>query len=77
MQGKIDYIIVKDFSIFGRNALESGYFIEHIFLIYGISFVSVGDNFDSDKFKGSTGGIESAFKNLLHEQYSKNLSKKI
>ena len=29
--GKVDCIIVKDFSRFGRNSIETGYFIESVF----------------------------------------------
>jgi DNA invertase Pin-like site-specific DNA recombinase len=76
-QGKIDCLCIKDFSRFGRNSLESGYFIEQIFPLYGIRFIAVTDNFDSDDFKGTTGGIEVAFKALLSEQYSRDLSRKI
>jgi DNA invertase Pin-like site-specific DNA recombinase len=76
-QGKIDCLCIKDFSRFGRNSLESGYFIEQIFPLYGIRFIAVTDNFDSDDFKGTTGGIETTFRHLLSEQYSRDLSKKI
>lgn len=32
--GKIDCIIVKDLSRFGRNSIETGYFIERVFPLY-------------------------------------------
>ena len=76
-QGKIHCVIVKDFSRFGRNAIEMGFFIEQVFPLYQTRFVSVSDNFDSDHFKGSTGGIDMTFKFLMHEAYSRDLSKKI
>ena len=31
---KIDCIIVKDFSRFGRNSIETGYFIERVFPLF-------------------------------------------
>ncbi|MDL2287408.1 recombinase family protein [Eubacteriales bacterium OttesenSCG-928-G02] len=76
-QGKIHCVIVKDFSRFGRNAIEMGYFIEQVFPLYQTRFISVSDNFDSEDYKGSTGGIDVAFKFLMHETYSRDLSKKI
>ena len=76
-QGKIHCVIVKDFSRFGRNAIEMGFFIEQVFPLYQTRFISVSDNFDSDKIKGGTGGIDVAFKFLIHEAYSRDLSKKI
>jgi hypothetical protein len=56
--------------------MDSGYFIEQVFPLYGVRFVAVGENFDSDNYKGDTGGIGVAFKFLMHEWYSQDLSKK-
>ncbi len=75
--GKINCIIVKDFSRFGRNSIETGYFIERVFPLYRVRFISVSDRFDSAEYEGNTGGMEVAFKFLMHEYYSKDLSKKI
>ena len=74
---KINCIIVKDFSRFGRNSIEMGYFIEKVFPIFGVRFISITDNYDSDNYDGDTGGIEVAFKYLINETYSKDLSVKI
>lgn len=54
---KIDCIIVKDFSRFGRNSIETGYFIERVFPLLHTRFISINDNFDSDQHKGDTGGM--------------------
>ncbi len=75
-QSKIDCIIVKDFSRFGRNSIEMSYFIEQVFPVFGTRFISVSDNFDSQDHKGDTGGLQVAFKYLMHEYYSKDLSRK-
>jgi len=75
--GKVNCIIVKDFSRFSRNALESGYYIEQVFPLYRVRFISVSDGFDSNDYKDDTGGIDVAFKFLLHEYYSQDLSKKV
>jgi DNA invertase Pin-like site-specific DNA recombinase len=75
--GDVNLIIIKDFSRFSRNAMDSGYFIEQVFPLYGVRLISVSDNFDSDDYKGNTGGIEVAFKLLMHEYYSQDLSKKV
>ncbi len=53
-ENQIDCIIVKDFSRFGRNALETGYFIERVFPLFHTRFISVSDGFDSDRHKGDT-----------------------
>ncbi|GHV41780.1 hypothetical protein FACS189490_09350 [Clostridia bacterium] len=75
--GKIQCLIIKDFSRFSRSALDSGYFIEQVFPLYGVRFISISDNFDSNDYKGDTGGIDVAFKFLMHEYYSVDLSKKV
>lgn len=72
--GNINCIIVKDFTRFGRNSIEVGYFMEMVFPLYGIRFISINDDFDSDKLHGDTGGINVAFKYLVSEFYSRDLS---
>jgi len=76
-EGKVNCIAVKDFSRFGRNAIETGYFIERVFPLFHVRFISVSDGFDSADYEGATGGMEVAFKFLMHEYYSRDLSKKI
>ena len=75
--GGVNMICVKDFSRFSRSAMDSGYFIEQVFPLFGVRFISVDDGFDSDDYKNDTGGIDVAFKFLMHEYYSKDLSVKI
>jgi DNA invertase Pin-like site-specific DNA recombinase len=73
-EGKINCIVVKDFTRFGRNSIEVGYFMEMVFPLYGVRFISINDNFDSDTLHGDTGGINVAFKYLVGEFYSRDLS---
>jgi len=75
--GRVGCILVKDFSRFGRNAIETGYFIERVFPLYRVRFVSVSDHFDSAQHDGDAGGMEVAFKFLMSEYYSRDLSRKI
>jgi DNA invertase Pin-like site-specific DNA recombinase len=75
--GRINCIVVKDFSRFARNALESGYYIEKVFPLYRVRFIAVSDRFDSSDYKDGTGGIDVAFKFMMHEYYSADLSKKV
>ena len=75
--GMVNCIITKDFSRFSRNSMDSEYFIAQVFPLYQVRFVSVGDRFDSNDYKNDTGGIDVAFKFLMHEYYSADLSKKV
>lgn len=73
-ENKVACIIVKDLSRFGRNYIEVGDYIEQIFPFLGVRFIAISDNYDS--FINSS-GIEIGFKNLIHDMYSRDLSKKI
>ena len=57
--GKINCVLVKDFSRFGRNSIEVGYFTQQIFPLFGVRFISVSDNYDSDEHKGDKAGNSS------------------
>lgn len=72
--GKINCIIVKDFTRFGRNSVDVGYYMEIVFPLYGVRFISLNDDFDSDRIRGETGGMSVAFKYLISEFYSRDLS---
>ena len=76
-EGKICCIIVKDISRFGRNYLEVGDYLEQIFPFMGVRFIAINDGYDSNDYIGTTGGIEIAFKSLLYDMYSKDLSEKM
>jgi len=73
----INCIIVKDLSRLSRNYVEAGNFLEQVFPFLGIRFISINDSYDSENFKGITGGFEVAFKNLIYDLYSKDLSRKV
>ena len=75
--GEISCIVVKDLSRFGRDYLEVGDYLEHIFPFLGVRFVAVNDHYDSMKHSGKTIGMDVAFKNLIYDYYCKDLSKKV
>ena len=74
--GRINCIIVKDFSRFGRDYVELGDYLEQYFPFLGIRFISVNDGYDSKNFEGTTGGLDVAFKNMIYDFYSREFSKK-
>ena len=45
--GKIDCIVVKDLSRFGRNYRETGKYLEGVFPLLGVRFIAVNDHFDT------------------------------
>ena len=75
--GKLDCIAVKDLSRLGRNYLEAGNYLESIFPIFGIRFISVTDRYDSLTSKTTEDGLIVPLKNLINEAYAKDISKKV
>lgn len=75
--GNIKCIVVKDLSRLGRNYVEVGNLLEQLFPFLGVRVISINDNYDSDAFNGQTGGIDVAFKNLVYNLYSRDLSQKV
>ena len=74
---KINCIIVKDLSRLGRNYIETGRYLEKIFPLLGIRFVSVLDNYDSVTEESEADQIILPFKNLINDAYCRDISAKI
>lgn len=72
--GKIDCILVKDLSRFGRDYIETGRYLERYFPEKGVRFIAIADQIDS---------LERAYnlflplKNILNEQYARDISEKV
>ena len=75
--GIINCIIIKDLSRLARNDEESGKYIFIIFPFYNIRFISVNDHVDSYERPESVNNLEISFKNIMHSEYSRDLSKKV
>ena len=43
---KVNTIVVKDLSRFGRNYIEAGKYLEQIFPMYNVRFIAINDNID-------------------------------
>ena len=74
--GVIDLICVKDFSRFSRDYIEMGNYLECVFPFLGVRFISVNDGYDSEDYKGTTGGLEVVMRSIIYAAYSKDLSVK-
>ena len=75
--GRFSCLMVKDFSRLGRDYIEVGNFMEYVFPAMGLRFISVNDNYDSYARKGIAGGMDVAFKNLIHQMYAMDGSRKV
>ena len=55
--GKMNCVIVKDFSRFSRDYIEMGTYLEQIFPFLEVRFIAVNDRYDSRDFTGRTAGV--------------------
>jgi len=76
-KGEVDGIVVKDFSRFGRNCIETGFYIEKFFPLTGVRFIALGDGYDSVDNAEGICDLGTMFKFLTNELYSRDLSEKI
>lgn len=74
---KIQCIIVKDMSRFSRDYIEMGTYLNQIFPFMGIRFIAINDNYDSMKQRTNSIEIDTVFKTLLYDLYSKDISAKV
>ena len=74
--GRIDTIIVKDLSRFGRNYIEVGMYLDYIFPSYGIRFIALTDNVDTAN-EDSSAMEMIPIMNVFNEWHAANTSKKI
>ena len=74
--GKINLIIVKDLSRFGRNYIQVGQYIDYIFPTYNIRFIALNDNVDTLN-SNSTAMDMLPIMNVFNEWHAANTSKKI
>ncbi|KXL52492.1 recombinase [Anaerotignum neopropionicum] len=71
---KINCIIVKDLSRFGRNYIEVGRYIEQIFPFLGTRFIAINDHIDTACDSAQADSILIPFKNLMNDAYSRDIS---
>ena len=74
INGKINTVIVKDMSRFGRDYIMVGYYTEIFFPESNVRFIAINDNVDSEL--GNTDDF-IPFKNVINEWYAKDISKKV
>jgi len=71
-RGKINMVVVKDLSRFGRNYVDCGYYIEQVFDEYNVRFIAIDDGVDT--LQGEN--MVMPIKNMMNDFYAKDISKK-
>ena len=72
--GEIGIIVTKDLSRLGRNQLHTGLYIEERFPMFGVRYIAINDNVDTDS---SESNDLMPFKNLFNEWFIRDTSRKI
>ena len=75
--GKIDCIVVKDLSRFGRERIETGKYISRVFKEKGIRFIAINDHYDSLTADGSETHLIMPIKALTNDNFSRDISLKV
>jgi len=76
--GVINCIIVKDLSRLGRNAIDTGYYIEKYLPSLGCRFIAVTDDYDSNNSDSdNAAGVILPLKNIINEAYALDIGRKI
>ena len=71
---RVDCIVVKDLSRFGRDYIESGKYIQKIFPMLGIRFIAINDGYDSADTGNQSNDFVLPFKNLINDSYCRDIS---
>lgn len=74
---KINCIIVKDLSRFGRNYVEAGKYLETVFPLFKVRFIAVNDQLDSFENPSSVNNLIVPFKNIINDEYCRDISMKV
>ena len=74
--GKIQCIVVKDLSRFGRDYITVGSYISSVFPFLGVRFIAINDGYDSIR-PMEIDSLDTSFKTLLYDFYSRDLSRKV
>ena len=71
--GKVNTVIVKDLSRFGREYAQMGLYIEHYFEEKGVRFLSLAENIDSQE---GLNNLVLPFTNVINSLYARQASEK-
>lgn len=71
--GKVNTVIVKDLSRFGREYAQMGLYIEHYFEEKGVRFLSLAENIDSSQ---GLNNLVLPFTNVINSLYARQASEK-
>jgi len=74
---KVNCVIVKDLSRFGRDYIEAGRFIQKIFPALSVRFIAITDNYDSLTADKADSSLILPVKNFVNDSYCRDISMKV
>lgn len=74
---KINCVVVKDLSRFGRNYVDAGKYLETVFPLFKVRFIAVNDFIDSIANPQSMNNVIVPFKNIMNDEYCRDISIKV
>ena len=74
--GKVNCVVVKDLSRFGREYINAGKYIDRLFPFYGVRLIAINDGIDTIT-KDSSDTLNITLKNLINDNYCRDISLKI
>jgi len=75
--GKVNCVVVKDLSRFGRDYIETGRYLEKIFPALGVRFIALTDHYDSFSADWGERAIVLPVKNFINDSYCRDISTKV
>lgn len=75
--GRVNCVIVKDLSRFGRDYIESGRYIQKVFPSLSVRFIAVTDHYDSLSADSGESNIVLPVKNFINDSYCRDISTKV
>ncbi len=75
--GRVNCVVVKDLSRFGRDYIEAGRYLEKIFPVLGVRFIALTDHYDSISADTGERQIVIPVKNFINDSYCRDISTKV
>ena len=75
--GRVNCVIVKDLSRFGRDYIETGRYLEKVFPVLGVRFIALTDHYDSFSADWGERTIVLPVKNFINDSYCRDISTKV
>lgn len=74
--GRVNCVVVKDLSRFGREYINAGKYIDRLFPYFGVRLIAINDQIDTVT-QSSSNDFSIMLKNLMNDNYCRDISVKI